>query len=238
MPELRPNISAHSLGLWGAIATIVGILFSGPFGLLLVNTVQAQPPWQGAALFVENYHPIQTFPFFVGFVLVSGYVLLIAAICLGADERSRPSALVAVMFASAFAALIFFNYILQTTFVPSLVAEYTPANDAVIGAATMANPSSLGWAIEMWGYNFLGFATAFAAPAFRRNPLERIAAVLFILNGIVSLVAAVATSVDSGWVLTAGGLVGYGAWNLLVLVMSILALVAFRRRLRQASYAA
>ncbi len=222
---------AARLGLWGSIISAAGIVLSGPLGLLFVDLVHPQPSWQGAPAFVEHFHPIQSFPFFIGFLLVSGYVMMIAAIHGGATERGRHSSLVALVFASAFAALIFFNYIVQTTFVPSLVADYSPEYDPVIAAFTMANPASLGWGVEMWGYGFLGVATLLCVPAFRQNGLERAAAVLFILNGIVSLVGAFLTAFMPGWVLTPGGIWSYGGWNVLMLAISIVAAAAFRRRI-------
>ena len=61
------------IGIIGAAMTVAGILLSGPLGLLIVSAVQSSGPWQGAAAYVQNYHPIQTLPFFCGFLLVGGY---------------------------------------------------------------------------------------------------------------------------------------------------------------------
>jgi hypothetical protein len=229
------NLTANRFGIYGAIATITGILLSGPLGLLLVGITHPQPEWQGASMFVEHYHFIQTIPYWLGFLLVGGYVVLMSAIYQSAEERHRTTARIAVVFTAVFATMIFFNYMLQTTFVPALVRNYSPQYDGVISALSMSNPISLGWAIEMWGYGFLGVAMWFAAPLFRRNKLERIIASLFIINGVISVLGAVVTAVDLEGVLSLPGLIAYGIWNVLVLVISILVWIAFRRRQNQAA---
>lgn len=83
----------------------------------------------------------------------------------------------------------------------------------------------------MWGYAFLGLATGFAAPAFRRNRLERSTANLFVFNGVISVLGAIVTSARLDWVLTTPGLVSYVGWNVLMMIISVLAATAFRRRL-------
>ena len=80
-------------------------------------------------MFAQNYHPVQTLPFFFGFAMITGYIMLLAA-------------------------LIFFNYICQTTFVPALSSDYRPEYDPIISTFSLANPRSLSWTIEMWGTRF------------------------------------------------------------------------------------
>jgi hypothetical protein len=218
------------MGITGATLNIVGILLSGPSGLALVSIVHPSPPWQGAATYAANFHWIQTVPFFGGFALVIGYVIMFAAIYLIADGRQKPAAMVSVIATAAFATLIFFNYICQTTFVPALASDYRPEYDPLITAFSLANPLSLSWAIEMWGYALLGLATAFSATVFHRNKVERAAALLMILNGTISIIGAIVTSFSLGWVLAVPGIVSYAIWNILVFAMAILILVSFRKR--------
>lgn len=217
-------------GIVGAALTIAGILLSGPLGLLAVSAIHPTPPWQDAALYAQSYHPVQTLPFFGGFMLVSGYIVMMVALHLIAEERHKANTLIAVVFTGIFATLIFFNYISQTTFVPALARSYTPAADPAISAFSLANPLSLSWAIEMWGYAALGVATWLAASVFNRNRLERVTAGFMIANGVVSIVGGVVTSINLGWVLTTPGVVSYAMWNVLVLVLSILVVVSLRRR--------
>ena len=230
-------VTARNLrtGIVGAALTVAGILLSGPLGLLLVSAVQSSGPWQGPAAYVQNYHPIQTLPFFCGFLLVSGYVVLMTALHQIAEERLKTQTLIAVVFTAIFATLIFFNYITQTTFVPALAKNYSPQLDPAITTFSLANPLSLSWAIEMWGYAFLGIATMLAAPVFNRNRIERATAVLMILNGVMSIAGGVISAWDLGWVLTTPGLVNYMVWNALVLALSILVIVSLRRRQNEAA---
>lgn len=218
------------MGITGAWLNLAGILLSGPLGLAMVSIIHPSPSWQGAAVYVDNFHWIQTVPFIGGFALVIGYVLMFAAIYHIADDSKKPAAMVSVIATAGFATLIFFNYLCQTTFIPALATTYRPEYDAIISTFSLANPLSLSWAIEMWGYALLGLATWFSASVFDRNRMERAAALLMVLNGIISIIAAVVTTLNLGWVLTTPGLVSYTAWNILVFAMAILILLSFRKR--------
>lgn len=222
------------IGIIGAALTIAGILLSGPLGLLVVSAVQPSPPWQGAGLYAQSYHPVQILPFFGGFLLVGGYIVMMVALHLIAEERHKANTLIGVVFTAVFATLIFFNYINQTTFVPALVQNYRPAYDPIISTFSLANPLSLCWAIEMWGYACLGVATWLAAVVFKRDRLEKAAAVLMVANGIISIIGGIVTSFNLGWVLTTPGVTSYVAWNVLVLALSILVIASLRRRQSQA----
>lgn len=214
----------------GAALTASGAVLSGPVSLWLVNATHPQPAWRGAATFVANYHPLQTLPFFLGFALVGGIVTLLASLALLAGPAERPRAWLALTLGGAFAALVFLNYTVQTTFVPLLVHGYVPADAPVLAAFTMSNPSSLGWSIEMWAYAVAGVATWLASPVFSGGALERATAFLFALNGPAGIGSALATAFVPGWSLTVLGLVAFGVWNLLVVVMALAAWAAFRRR--------
>lgn len=224
--------SANHVGLWGALCTCVGGTMSGPVSLMIVELTHPQPDWESAARFAESYHPIQTLPFFCGFVLVGGLALLIAALHAQASSQARGRTTSAVIFASAFVALIAFNYVLQTTFVPALVRPYTPAHDVAVAMFSMRNPRSLAWGLEMWGYGLIGVATWLVAPQLSGSRLERTTAWLFAANGPISIAGAVWTALAPGWVLTGVGLVAFGAWNVLVIMLGALSTFVFRARIR------
>ncbi|HPG39470.1 MAG TPA: hypothetical protein PLP19_00595 [bacterium] len=217
-------------GMTGVMVNMAGVLLSGPLGLLVVTQTHPQPAWQDARLFLEYYHPVQTLPFFAGIALVLGYVMMIAAIHLVAAKPQRPLTLTAAMLTAAFATLIFFNYINQTTFVPALVKNYQPDYDPLIAAFSFSNPNSLCWAIEMWGYALLGLATWFAAPVFKRTKCEKITAWLMISNGVISIAGVVFVSGNLAWVFTPAGLASYAVWNALVFVMAVFIYISFRQR--------
>ncbi len=213
-----------------ASATLAGILLSGPVAMLLVGVTYPQPVWLGAEAFAAAHHPVQTLPYWFGFLLDGGSVALIAALHAMAppDLKARTGA--ALAFAAAFAALIFFNYAMQTSFVPVLAEEYSAAKAPVISALTMANPRSLAWALEMWGYALLGVATWLVAPVFSGGRLERATAWLFVANGPVSIAGGFWTAAQPGWVMSPLGLSMFAGWNVLMFAMVVLALVCFRKR--------
>lgn len=233
MRSLEKGSDALRLGIAGAVLTVIGILLSGPLGLMAVNLVHGQPSWQGAQTFVENFHRIQTAPFFGGIALVLGYVVFMPALYQIAPEGKKTRALVATVLTGVFATLIFFNYVNQTTFVPALVRQYRPEYDSLISAFSFSNPNSLCWAIEMWGYGILGLATWLASPVFDRVGVEKSAKLLMVANGIISILGAFVVSFELTWVFTIAGLVSYATWNVLVLALSICVIIALRRRLRE-----
>ncbi len=98
-----------------------------------------------------------------------------------------------------------------------LAVHYKPEYDAAIATFSMANPMSLCWAIEMWGYAVLGVATWLMAAYYReKNNGIRM---LLIANGIASLASVVFMMVDNQWLMTSTGLVAYGLWNILMIVL-------------------
>ncbi|MFM8320233.1 MAG: hypothetical protein ACKOC5_04885 [Chloroflexota bacterium] len=221
------------LGIYGALINIAGILLSGPLGLILVTQLAPNPAWQSPQVWASHFHPVQTLPFFFGFLLVGGYIVMVSVTHQLAEKQERVYTTMALLFTSAFVALIFFNYINQTTFLPALARDYRPAYDPLITAFSFSNPLSLGWAIEMWGYALLGAATICTAPVFHRNRTEKITAALMVANGLVSLLTAMLAAVNLAWVFTPGGLIGYNVWNLLVMVLSIFFLRSLRLRMEE-----
>ncbi len=230
----EPGSSSSSLrwARYGAWLTLFGALLSGPLSLLLVTATHPQPAWQDAAVFVRHFHPLQTLPFFLGFALVGGLLTLVVSLSELAPAELRARAKLASALAVAFAALVFLNYAVQTTFVPLLVDQYRDTDSAVLSAFTMSNPDSLGWCIEMWAYAVAGVATWLAAPVFSGDGLARATRLTFTANGPTSVVSALATALVPGWALTTPGLLAFLVWNGLVVAMSVLALLSLARRQR------
>ncbi|MBS1913889.1 MAG: hypothetical protein JST22_18010 [Bacteroidetes bacterium] len=230
---MSPNESykpALRLGRAGAALSLSGLLLSGPIGMMVVAVVGSQPEWQGARNFVRHFHPIQIVPFLFGFALVGGSVMLMSAVHVLGDQRLRARTTAALIFTSAFAAFIFFNYLTQTAFVPSLAGHYSPESDPIISTFTLSNPRSLSWGIEMWGYALLGVATWLAAPVFNRGGIERACAALMVINGIVSVAGAAIVLVDPGLLLSAPGMICFIGWNILYAAMLLSIMIAFRSR--------
>jgi hypothetical protein len=231
MSDKLPSTGAYEVGILGAILAVTGILTSGPLAIPLVALVQAQPPWTSAAVFVENFHRIQTLPFYFGFLLIGGSVLMLVSICLLSTKRA--AALAGLVFMSIGAALAFFNYVIQTTFIPTAVTNYTPDLAPLISVLSMSNPTSITWAAEMWAYGFIGLGTWCAAGFFGSSNLERAGKALFIVNGVISVLGALLVSIDLSGVFSTAGLVGYGVWNLLYLALAVVLYKTLQKRRAQ-----
>jgi len=214
----------------GAAIALFGAVLSGPVALWIVHAVQPQPVWQDAATFARSYHGVQALPYFAGLLLVGGFVALIASLHVLAPESYKARTACSLGFVAVFAAIIGVNYAIQTTFVPTLAKHWSAENASLLAGLTMANPDSLGWALEMWGYAVLGVATWLCAPVFSHWRLERLTAFLFLVNGPISILGAVATATSPGWVLTDAGILAFAGWNVLVVFMTALAAVSMRQR--------
>lgn len=219
MVEESVHSSAYRIGTIGAILSAIGILTSGPLALPVIALVQPQPLWESPQLFVENFHRVQTVPFYFGILLITGSILMLVSIY--RLSRKRAAALAALIFMSIGATFAFFNYVVQISFIPAIVNNYAAELNPVISIFSMSNPIALTWAIEMWAYGFMGLGTWLAAGFFGASRLERTARVLFILNGVVSVLGALAIAVDLSGVFSTAGLIGYGAWNVLYLALAI-----------------
>ncbi len=231
MPDKSSPTGAYEVGILGAILVVAGILTSGPLGVLAVALVQAQPPWTSAAVFVENFHRIQTLPFYFGFLLIGGSILMLVSICMLSTKRA--AAFVGLVFMSIGAAFAIFNYVIQTTFIPSAVTNYTPELAPLISVLSMSNPTSITWAAEMWAYGFIGMGTWCAAGFFGTSNLERAGKALFIVNGIISVLGALLVSIDLSGVFSTAGWVGYFVWNLLYLALAVVFYQTLQKRRAQ-----
>lgn len=213
----------HRLISLGSLIALTGYITSGPMGFLLVQTVKPHPPWKSPDVFAKNYHFIQDVPFFFGFLLTGGMLMLAAGHYLSLkryDHERKFHLLAAFGWTMAFFTLISFNYIIQTTFIRHLALNYKPAHDSAISTFSMSNPLSLCWANEIWGYAFLGVATWLMAAYYQeKNTLIRS---LLIANGVVSIATVLFTIIDMDWLMTSVGLSAYFIWNALMIVLMIL----------------
>ncbi len=214
------------MGVLGAIGTLVGIVSSGPVAVAIVSATHPQPSWADARLFAANYHPLQLLPYAGGLLLVVGLLVVVASAHSLATEASRPFTGLGMLFASVFATMIFANYTIQSAFVPVLVRDASPGNAALIAAFSMSNPRSLAWALEMWGWGFYGAATWCISSVFDSRAVRSVS----LTNAIVSFVGAALTSAFPGWVLSRSGILAFVAWNVLLAVLALQWLSAFRKR--------
>lgn len=224
--DILDKLSYRKLIAIGTTIALMGFVMSGPVSLVVIRIVKPQPEWISPAVFVENYSAAQNAPYFFGFLLVAGMFMIAAGHFLnydGQDNEVRFRLLAALGATTVFSVLISFNYICQTTYVHNLASEYRSEYDPAIAIFSMANPRSLCWAIEMWGYGLLGVGTWLMAPYYKdRHTWIRI---LLIVNGSVSLIGAIWASIDISWVMTSVGLVSYLLWNVLMIMLLIMMLL-------------
>jgi len=210
-----------------AIIVIAGIILSGPPGVFLVTHLHPQPDWVDAATFIEHYHPIQLFPYFGGFILILGLTFFVAsANQLAVLSSQKVPATLAIIFIAVFAVMIGINYTLQVAWLPVLVRMKEP----VLGMITMHNPQSVSWALEMFGYAFLGLSTWCISLVFWGSRTMNTIRYLLVANGVVSIASAIIATGNVAWLYDTWGITAYITWNLLIIVIMVMVYVEFRKR--------
>jgi hypothetical protein len=208
---------------------IFGVIFSGLVFPALSMMLYPQPAWRVAALFADSFHPLQTATFFCGYFLVIGSLLTFITLFHLAEPVKRIWALSGLAINIVFTAVVFLNYIIQTTYVPYLAINRPPELASVLPVFTMANPGSFAWALEMYGWGGIGLSFVFMAFIFGKGRFEPVLKVLFLVNGICSVASALMTSVDMTWLFTSAGLTALVVWNTLVLVIDFFLLAYFKK---------
>ena len=216
-------------GRVAVITNMFGIVFSGLVFPVLSLIFTPQPPWSDAAMFVESFHPLQTATFFCGYFLVIGSLLTFIVLYKTAPENRKIWALSGLVINVVFTAVVFLNYIIQTTYIPYLASNNPPETATVLPVFTMANPGSFAWALEMYGWGGIGLSFIFMAFIFENTKPERTLKILFLTNGICSVASALMTSFDMNWLFSPAGLTALVVWNVLVFVIDIFLLQYFRK---------
>jgi len=208
----------------GSRLVVIGILLSGPLAALAVHWLTPQPAWTDPATYVRSFHRLQTLPYLFGFVLMAGNVLFVAAASRMMAVEERVLAAVAIVAVAVYGALIALNYIVQVAYIPNALSEDNP----LLPALSMANPASLAWSLEMFGYAFLGVAIWLVVPAFagggrRRLVLRR----LLVVYAILSLPGVIPATFRPEGTLALPGLAGYVLWNAVALLANVLVILEY-----------
>jgi hypothetical protein len=227
--ENRVQLQTIRFGSLAVYLNIFGVIFSGLVFPALSMMLYPQPAWRDAALFAESFHPLQTATFFCGYFLVIGSLLTFITLFLLAEPGKKIWALSGLVINVVFTAVVFLNYIIQTTYIPYLAVNRPPELASVLPVFTMANPGSLAWALEMYGWGGIGLSFVFMAFTFGKGRFGPVLKGLFLVNGICSIASALMTSVDMNWLFTTAGLTALVVWNMLVLVIDFYLLAYFRR---------
>ena len=217
------KIAARYLSIAAAVI-LAGIVLSGPVAVVLVEVLAPQPPWHDAATFIQHYSWLQALPYVFGFLILGGCVAFMAGLIGTASENQRPLGFTAFGFTCVAATMVFTNYVLQTGYIP----QSLDGDPGILTMVTMANPRSFAWALEMYGYGIFGVASLFAAPLFDNYGKQRAIRILFIVNGIASILAAFLVPLLPGWLLTVPGMTAGAVWNILLIVLMAVVISEFR----------
>lgn len=208
-------------GRAAVMINMLGILLSGLVFPVTSALFFPQPVWSGHEVFIQSFHPIQTATFFCGYFLVIGSLLTFAALYKIASEERKIYALAGFSINVVFTAVVFINYIIQTTYVPYLAINNPPETQFVLPVFSMSNPGSFAWALEMYGWGGIGLSFIFMAFVFGPLKTKRTLKTLFLINGVSSCVSAIMTSVNMNWLFTGAGFAALITWNLLVFIIDI-----------------
>jgi hypothetical protein len=212
-----------------AVLLFIGITTSGLLSNLFIYTTHPQPAWKDIETYAAHFHPVQMLPFWAGFLMLIGFIGLVAGIHYQAPAKYRFFTLLAVVAAAIYGTLISLNYMLQLGVLQANI-ESSELNGMALLA--FANPHSVTMSIEMLGYGFQGAATWLTAYALDDSPIGKWAGRLGILNGIVSIAGVIiqgftipmSTAHSLGWIAFIG-------WNVLFMVLCFLYVLYFRRKL-------
>ena len=207
-----------------AILVILGIVLSGPPLVFLVEYLHPQPRWIDVETFIQNFHSLQTLPYWFGFLLLAGNMLFIISVGRLEPIRDRIQSQLSFVCLAIYSAMVSINYGIQTTSIPALVS----ASGAWLEAFSMVNPASICWTIEMFAYAFLGVAYWLVAGAFQGKGLFRMIRYLMIFNGIASVLGILLPVLNPAALLEQEGIIGYCLWNLLIVLIMALIIVAAR----------
>src|SRR5689334_18741724 len=106
------NYTYNKLISLGAIVALLGFVLSGPVAFLIVRIISPQPEWVSPLVFVQHYHIIQDLPYYFGFLLTGGMLMIVTGHYLNFSEenkRTKFHLLVSLGWTIAFFTLISFN---------------------------------------------------------------------------------------------------------------------------------
>ena len=213
--------------LLSAILIILGIILSGPPMVFLIEYLKPQPQWVDVDTFILNFHWLQTLPYWFGFLLLAGNILLITSASRLHTIKDKIHSSLSIICLIIYGTLVSFNYSIQAITIPALVSE----SNSILETFSMVNPSSICWTIEMFAYAILGIAYWLVSVAFQGKNIFKIIKYLMILNGVSSVLGVLIPVINPKLLLESGGILGYILWNLLIVLIMMLIIIAFRRKL-------
>jgi len=227
MPERSQwSWTGLNTGFWAAVlAAVWTVWFAVAFGLWMGELGS----WQGIEAYAASFDQCGYLAWVIPCLLLTlTFPVLLAAVYLYLPVDRRAPALVALVFAAMYGAVLGANYFLLGTVVRNavLAGELQGLELLVIGS-----PYSVLNALEGVGYLFMGLATLFAGLAWRvPGRWRRATRWLLIINGSAGVAGVVVGMLGS----VAGTMFSLGIWVVTFPVACILLAVRFRQDLRVA----
>jgi hypothetical protein len=225
MPERSQwSWTGLNTGFWAALLSAVWtVWFIAAFG----SWISQQGPWEGIESYARAFDPVSYVAWVIPcFLLTLTFPVLMAAVYLYLPVDRRAPALVALVFAAAYGAILGANYFLLATVVRSaLVAGRTAGLELLV----IGSPYSILNALGDVGYLLMGLATVFAGIAWRvPGRWRRATRWLLVINGGVSVVGVVVGVLG----FTSGSLLSLGVWAGTFPFACVLLALRFRQDLR------
>ncbi|MCK5342404.1 MAG: hypothetical protein KAR20_03320, partial [Candidatus Heimdallarchaeota archaeon] len=173
-----------------------------------------------------NFHMLQTLPYWFGFFLLVGNILFIVSASRLPTIRDKIHSSLSLVCVVIYGSLISINYAIQTTTIPAMVSDSNP----ILETFSMVNPSSICWTIEMFAYAILGIAYWLVSVAFQGKSMLNIIKYLMIFNGVASVLGVLIPVIDPKLLLESESIFGYALWNLLIVLIMTLIIIAFRNK--------
>ena len=206
------------LGYWAALACGAAAVAYGVVSILVVVIAPAALTWDGYELFVADYRRWPTMAVLAPpFVVTAVFPVLVLAVYATVGEARRPFALLALVFAGVYSAVLGAAYWLQLTNVPWNVVR--GATDG-IAPWVLWNPASFFWSLETFAYFAMGVSCVFAALAYEPGILPRRLRTGLLAMGALGVyflstaLKDVVFNADAAWV-TAWSLSAFAAWVVL-----------------------
>ena len=159
------------VGYWAALICGIGAATYGVVSLTVAVVAPAAMSWEGYEQYAADYSRWPTMAvLFPPLVVTVVFPLLVLAIYATVAEQRRPFALLGLLFAGVYTAVLGSAYWLQITNVPWNIVRGAGEE---IAPWVVWNPASFFWALETFAYFAMGLACVFAALAYTPGELPR-----------------------------------------------------------------
>ena len=187
---LKSGSSVRKFGYWSALGSTV---FSVGFAAAAIgSSLVPLPSWNGIESFAEAFRTLHVLPGAFALLLIPAFVILTATIYHTSAEDRRLFGMLGLVFSLVYASLVGANYAIQLVVLrPNLLRGETEG----MALFALTNPYSVFWGLELIGYGFMMLSLISAAFVFDRSGLEGWVRKIFLVNGMVNILATVAYTI-------------------------------------------